>query len=569
MTEDELVGVEAVRYFSTLFSREEDSSSSATLGVIPRLLSEVDNVVLQEVPSIEEVGQDIIGEDVYRVVQSFFCGEELPSRVSATSLVLLAKVARPKDFSEFRSISLCNFVNKIISKLLANHLASVLLKIISENQSGFVRGRLISDNYLLAQELISSIGWAARGGNVALKLDMMKAYDRVVWPFLINVLRAFGFGERWIDMVWRLISNVWFSVIVNESSYGFFKSTWGLRQGDPLSPALFIIGAEVLSRSLNKLQSHRGFQGFRVPRECPLVSHLGYADDVLVFSSAVMKSLKLVKWVLTDYEAVFGQRINARKSYFLVHLTASPSKRLGIQRGGRIVLLKHVLSAMPTYLLMAVSPPKAIFKELEGIGALADQLDSVLNHKVAEFVQGGSWDVRRISQWHHSGPSPLFNRIWHPGVPLRVSFFLLCLLRDRLPLDCSVWKLGIQGPSRCLCCPSPEIETTEHLFGDGVLAQYVWRFFGAPVGVGWSGSSFLVCMAAWWEGRQRNKFLRFVHQVVPLMICWHLWKARNGMKYEGKRIVGAQDPVSGLPGSVVVVDPVPFGHISMETGGLT
>ena len=146
------------------------------------------------------------------------------------------------------------------------------------------------------------------------------------------------------------------------------------------------------------------------------MSYLGYADDVLIFSSASMESLRLVKQVLTDYEAVSGQRINAGKSCFLVHPTTSSSKRLGIQRvtgfsyklfrikylgfplycgrrkkdffgglcqavtlrvlswqnrllsqGGRIVLLKHVLSAMPTYLLMAVSPPKAIFKELEGI----------------------------------------------------------------------------------------------------------------------------------------------------------------------------------------------------------
>ena len=133
-------------------------------------------------------------------------------------------------------------------------------------------------------------------------------------------------------MVWRLISNVWFSVVVNGASYGLFKSSQGLSQGDPLSPALFIIGAEVLSRSLNKLQSHQGFQGFRVPRGCPLVSHLGYADDVLVFSSASVKSLRLVKQVLSEYEAVFGQRINERKSYFLVHPKVSPSKRLGIQR---------------------------------------------------------------------------------------------------------------------------------------------------------------------------------------------------------------------------------------------
>ena len=123
-------------------------------------------------------------------MQSFFCGEELPRRVTATSIVLLAKVARPKSFSEFHPISLC--VNKIISKILAIRLASILPKIIFGNQNGFVWGRVISNNYLLAQELISNIGRTARGGNVALKLDMMKAYDRVVWPFLINVLKAFG-----------------------------------------------------------------------------------------------------------------------------------------------------------------------------------------------------------------------------------------------------------------------------------------------------------------------------------------------------------------------------------------
>ena len=227
---------------------------------------------------------------------------------------------------------MCNFENKIFSKILPARLAAILPKIISTNQSGFVRGRLISNNYLLAQELISNMVSKARGGNVALKLDMMKAYDRVVWPFLLNVLRAFEFGEQWIDMVWRRIVNVWFSVVVNRSLFGFFKPAGGLRQGDPLSPALFIIGVEVLSRSLNSLPCYRGFQGFFVKRGCPLVTHLGYANDVLVFSSANVKSLKLLKRVLTTYEAVSGQRINAGKSCFLVHPKVCPSKKMTIQR---------------------------------------------------------------------------------------------------------------------------------------------------------------------------------------------------------------------------------------------
>ena len=105
----------------------------------------------------------------------------------------------------------------MISKILAIRLAKMLSGIISPQQSSFVKGRQIFDNVLLVQECIADIRKAGRGGNVVLKLDMAKAYDRVSWPVLIQVLRWFGFFEAWIDMVWRLILNVWFSIIVNGS----------------------------------------------------------------------------------------------------------------------------------------------------------------------------------------------------------------------------------------------------------------------------------------------------------------------------------------------------------------
>ncbi|XP_027062756.1 uncharacterized protein [Coffea arabica] len=159
----------------------------------------------------------------------------------------------------------------------------------------------------------------------------------------------------------------------------------------------------------------RGFQGFRVPRGCPIVTHLGYADDVLVFSSANASSLRLVMSVLEEYEASSGQRVNKSKSYFLGHASLGRARRMVIQRitgftsgsfpirylgyplfygrrkreyfaglcqavvrkieswehkllsaGGRIVLVKHVLSVLPVYLLMAASPPKSVFREIEG-----------------------------------------------------------------------------------------------------------------------------------------------------------------------------------------------------------
>ena len=92
-------------------------------------------------------------------------------------------------------------MNKIISKLLAKRLAKVLPLLISDNQSSFVQGRQISDNFLLAQKLVSGVRRVNRAGNVVLKLDMAKAYDRVFWNFLTQVMRKFGFGERWIDMI--------------------------------------------------------------------------------------------------------------------------------------------------------------------------------------------------------------------------------------------------------------------------------------------------------------------------------------------------------------------------------
>lgn len=142
--------------------------------------------------------------------------------------------------------------------------------------------------------------------NIVVKLNMEKAYDRVSWIFLTKVLRQFGFSKVVIDMVWRLMVNNWYSVVINRKSYGFFKSTRGLKQGDPLSPTLFVIAAEVLSRGLNSLYYDEEYIGYGLPKWSPKINHLAYADDTILFDSGYRSSVTKMMKILRSYEEFSG-----------------------------------------------------------------------------------------------------------------------------------------------------------------------------------------------------------------------------------------------------------------------
>ena len=128
--------------------------------------------------------------------------------------------------------------------------------IISPFQSSFVPKRHIEDNILLGQELLSDINKHLKELNVVLKLDIEKAYDKLDWSFLMLILWAFGFRWWFIDLVYRTLSNNWFSILINGVPIGFFKSFRGVRQGDPLSPILFIVAVEFMTQGIHHLFSH-------------------------------------------------------------------------------------------------------------------------------------------------------------------------------------------------------------------------------------------------------------------------------------------------------------------------
>ena len=162
---------------------------------------------------------------------------------------------------------------------------SILQEIIGENQSVFVAERLITDNVLVAHEMMNHISKKRKGkcGEMAVKLDMSKAYNRVEWDCLQLIMQKLGFHERWISIVMCCVSSVKCAVRINGQPCGRILPTHGLRQGDPLSPYLFLFCAEGLSALLHQASQRKAIKGVAASARGPRVSHLFFADNSLVF----------------------------------------------------------------------------------------------------------------------------------------------------------------------------------------------------------------------------------------------------------------------------------------------
>jgi hypothetical protein len=191
----------------------------------------------------------VLKEDIMAVFSEFHSKASFQKSLNAYFIALIPKKVGAVDLKDFRPISLVGVVYKLIAKILANRLKMMLGKIISKTQDAFVKGRQIMDSVLIGNECIDS-RFQSRIPGLLLKLDLEKAYDHVNWEFLLHLLQKCGFGEKWRDWIGFCISSVRYSILVNGELAGFFSSYRGIRQGDPLSPLLFVIIMEALSRML-------------------------------------------------------------------------------------------------------------------------------------------------------------------------------------------------------------------------------------------------------------------------------------------------------------------------------
>ncbi|CAL1400383.1 unnamed protein product [Linum trigynum] len=259
---------------------------------------------------------DVVGESVVTAVCSFFSTSRMLRSFNHTWLTLIPKVDKVESMRQLRPISLCQFVYKIITKIMAERLAGLLPMIISEGQNAFIRERQIVENVLLGHELMHYLKIKTRGkkGFMALKVDMEKAYDRVEWPFLLAILDKMGFNATWQGWVHECLRSSSFSVLMNGTPSGYFTPTRGLRQGDPLSPLLFVLCTEGFAALLRKAISENRLEGVKVAPRAPRISHLFFADDSYLFLRGTLNECENLIEVLNEYEELSGQRVNLAKS---------------------------------------------------------------------------------------------------------------------------------------------------------------------------------------------------------------------------------------------------------------
>ncbi|XP_019085342.1 PREDICTED: uncharacterized protein LOC104748447 [Camelina sativa] len=258
----------------------------------------------------------IIGEDVCRSIRSFFETSYLHPRQNETHVRLIPKISGPRKVGDYRPIALCNTHYKIIAKILTGRLQPILPELISPFQCAFVPNRAISDNVLITHEILHFLrtSEAKKFCSMAVKTDMSKAYDRIEWGFLKSVLEKLGFSERWISWISACVSSVSYSFLINGSPQGQVIPSRGLRQGDPLSPYLFILCTEVLSGLCVKAQDQGILSGIKVSRASPPVNHLLFADDTMFFCKSNARCCQALTQILAKYEKVSGQCINLTKS---------------------------------------------------------------------------------------------------------------------------------------------------------------------------------------------------------------------------------------------------------------
>ncbi|CAJ2670980.1 unnamed protein product [Trifolium pratense] len=369
--------------------------------------------------------------DILRFLSEFHRNGKLSKGINSTFIALIPKIDSPQRLNDFRPISLVGSLYKILAKVLANRLRLVIGSVISESQSAFVENRQILDGILIANEAVDEAR-RSKKELMLFKVDFEKAYDSVDWGYLDDVMGRMAFPTLWKKWIRECVCTATASVLVNGSPTDEFSLRRGLRQGDPLSPFLFLLAAKGFNVLMEAMVSRNLFTGYSIGEHSPIsVSHLQFADDTLLLGVKSWANVRALRAVLVLFETMSGLKVNFNKSMLVgVNISDSwleeaasalcckvgkiPFLYLGLQIGGdprrlsfwdpmliriknrlsgwksrflsfggRLVLLKSVLTSLPVYALSFFKAPSGIISSIESL--------------FTKFFWGGCEESRKIS----------------------------------------------------------------------------------------------------------------------------------------------------------------------------
>jgi hypothetical protein len=264
-------------------------------------------------------------------------------------------------------------------------------------------------------------------GYVGIKLDMAKAYDRIEWSFLENTLLTTGFPNRLVNTIMACVSTVSFFILINGNPSPSFRPHRGIRQGDPLSPYLFILCADVLSSLISQLQTNNKIKGIAIAPSAPHITHLFFVDDSILFCRAKIKEANNIMNVLKEYQRISGQQINLNKSA----MTFSPHLHQNIQQAFHNIMPIQITANIDKYLGMPTTMRRARTQDFNFI------MDRVWNK-----LKG--WKERNLS---FSGRSVLINAVIQAIPTYMMSCFLIpkVICHQIEKAICNFWWGGKEG----------------------------------------------------------------------------------------------------------------------------
>jgi len=452
-------------------------------------------------------------DEVMRFVSEFHRNEKLSKGINTTFIALIPKVDSPQKLNDFRPISLVGSLYKILATLLANRLRGVIGSVVSESQSALVKNRQILNGILIANEVVNE-ACKSKKELMLFKVDFEKAYDSVDWGYLDSVMGSMAFPFLWRKWIRECVCTATTSVLVNGSPTDEFPLKRGLRQGDPPSPFLFLLATEGLNIVMKSLVEAQFFFGYSIGDVNPVVvSHIQFADDTLLLGTKSWANVRALRAALVIFEAMSGLKVNFHKSMLVgVNITSwlneaasvlsckvgkepflylgmpiggNPrrlcfwepivnsikSRLLGwnsrfLSFGGRLVLLKYVLTSLLVYALSFFKAPSGIISSIE----------SLLNN----FFWGGSEDNRKITwlSWQTVCLNKEYGGLWVRKLKefnlalLGKWYWRLLVDRDGLWYRVLVARYGELGGSlevggRSVSCWWREVSRIRDRVGDG------------------------------------------------------------------------------------------------------